>query len=243
LQLSVLTMITNAILSLGLISSLILAPLAVAQDLIPADKDVKDPSLLSIGPIGVRVKTDHIQPRHPRSESDRAIVQYVFENSLAEGKLEIGDIITGINGHPFQKNFTAKLAQEINKSEGTTGKISLNIQRDDKKINVPFQLKPIGSYSKKWPYECSKSSRILQDACDWLVAHQQDNGRFEKQNTTTFVLSSVSGLAMLGCDPKRYQKPLQKLVEFHLSYLKKHTNAEGHYENGSLTSFPGSRIS
>jgi len=214
--------------------SLAFSSLVFAEKLIPAGQDTKDPALFSIGPIGVRVKTDHLAPRHPRSESSSATVAYIFENSLADKKLRIGDLITGVNGESFENNLTAKLAEEIRKSEGGSGELILNIERKDKKKEILFKLKKIGAYSDEWPYECEKSSRILQDACDWLVEHQQSNGRLEEGGGNTFVLSSVGGLAMLGCDPERYRRPLKKLVEFHVDYLEDHTNSEGHYENGNL---------
>ena len=207
----------------------------VAQKLISPDEDTQDPMLLNIGPIGARVKTDHRVPKLPRSESSSATVEYIFENSLAEGKLEIGDVITGVNGKGFRNNFSAALAEAIDRGEGSKGKLTLNIKRENRKKKVTFRLKEIGRYSKKWPYKCEKSERILQDACDWLVAHQQPNGRLEKKaGGQVFVLSSAGGLAMLGCDPKRYRKPLKKLVDFEVNFLKKHVKADGHYENGKL---------
>ncbi len=215
----------------------------VAQTFIPPNKDTQDPLLLSIGPIGVRVKVDHRVPRVPRSESDSGTVEYIFENSLAEGKLQLGDVITGVNGKRFQKNFSAKLAKAIDRAEGGKGKLVLNIERQDQKKKITFKLEKIGRYSKRWPYRCDKSERILQDACDWLVAHQQPNGRLEKLETTAsgkekkepvFVLTSVGGLAMLGCDPKRYKEPLKKIADFEVNFLKQHVKADGHYKNGTL---------
>ena len=202
---------------LGALSSLLVAIAIVfalsssvtAQKFIPANKDTKEPLLLSIGPIGARVKVDHRVPKLPRSESSSATVEYIFENSLAQGKLEIGDVITGVNGKRFKNDFSAKLATAIDYAEGHTGKLILNIERDERTKKITFKLKKIGSYAKNWPTKCEKSERILQDACDWLVAHQQSNGRLERElknnrQGDVFVLSSVGGLAMLGCDPKRY---------------------------------------
>lgn len=211
------------------------SPLAVAQTFIPANKDTEDPSLLSIGPIGVRVKTDHVNPRQPRSESSSATVKYIFENSLADGKLKLDDVITGVNEEPFKENFSAKIAKAIDDAEGGTGELVLNIERDNSKLEIAFQLKTIGSYSATWPRDCKKSSQILQDACDWLVAHQQTNGRLEhSKRGSAFVLSSIGGLAMLGCDPKRYEKPIKAIVDFEVNLLTKRRGPEGHYQNGKL---------
>jgi len=124
-----------------------------AQKLIPPDEDVKDPLLLSLGPLGVRVETDHREERFPRSKSSSAIVRYIFTNSLAEGKLKLDDVIIGVNGTEFNKDFSSKLAEEINKSEGDKGELILNIKRNEEELDVHFKLKPIGSYGETWPYE------------------------------------------------------------------------------------------
>lgn len=212
-----------------------LSPTVAAQEYIPWNQDTKEPLLLNIGPIGVRVKTDHRVPRLPRSESNSGTVEYVFKNSPAEGRLQVGDLIIGVNGQPFNNDFSDKIAEAIDRGEGGSGEMVLQVERQNRKKNISFKLEKIGRYSAKWPSSCKKSARILRDACDWLVAHQQPNGRLEKaERGNVFVLSSVGGLAMLGCDLERYRKPLKKLVDFEVDFLKQHVNAEGHYENGRL---------
>ena len=214
---------------------LLLSPLAGKGQPIPADEDVKDPSLLSLGPIGVRVSMDHREDRQPRSKSNSATIRYIFTNSLAEKRLKIGDVIEGINGNTFNENFSAKVAEEIDKAEGEGGEITLQINREGTKIDIPLELDTIGSYSKTWPHQCEKSSQILYNACDWLVEHQQKNGRLEKnKGSPHFVLTSTAGLAMLGCDPKKYKRPLAKITTFLCDTLKENRDEEGHYHNGPL---------
>ncbi|MGJ8644696.1 MAG: DUF6288 domain-containing protein [Luteolibacter sp.] len=204
-----------------------------AQKNIPFDDDVEDPNLISLGPIGVRVKTDHREERHPRSKSDSGTVKHIFKNSLAENKLKLGDEIIGINGTKFRKNFTELLADEIDKAEGSEGILELAIQRDGKPMTVRIELERIGSYSKTWPYNCEKSAAILRKSCDWLVGQQQADGRFEIDDEH-FVLTSVAGLAMLGCDETKYREPISKTVEYLTNHLKEKTNSEGHFEDGIL---------
>lgn len=202
---------------------------------IPANKDVTDGSLLSLGPIGVRVKTDHLDDYRPKSKSSSGTVKYVFENSLAQDALQLGDVITGVNGVSFDKDFSDRIAEAIATAEAGDGELVLNLERSKEKMAVSLRLDKKGTYSQNWPYQCSKSSQILHDACDWLVAHQLESGRVEaKRAGTAFVLSSVSGLAMLGCDAEKYQEPIKKIVEFELEYLQDHVNQEGHYQNGKL---------
>ena len=121
-----------------------LSPSAVAQKFIPADKDTEEPLLLNLGPIGARVKTDHRVKKLPRSESSSATVEYIFENSLAEGKLQIGDVITGVNGRGFNNDFSATLAEAIDRSEGSNGELILNIKREKRKKKITFRLRKIG---------------------------------------------------------------------------------------------------
>ena len=64
------------------------------------------------------------------------------------------------------------------------------------------------------------------------MEHQQSSGRFE-EGGAEFVLTSLAGLAMLGCDPERYKKPLQKTVGFLTDQLKSKSN-KGVYQGGNL---------
>lgn len=206
-----------------------------AEKLIPADLDTQDSSLINLGPLGVRVKTDHREDRHPRSHSSSGVVSYIFENSLAERKLKIGDKIIGVNNQMFDKNFTHLFAKELDKAEGSTGLLKIHLIRNKKTITADFRLEKIGSYSETWPYDCAKSSRILRDACDWLVEHQQRSGRIEKSEAQPcFVLSSVTGLALLGCDEKDYRLPISKIAKFLVKHVKEKTNETGHFDGGTL---------
>lgn len=214
------------------------APLPVVKPplgYIPSDDDVDDPSLLNMGVLGARVKTDHLEERYPRSKSSSGTVAYIYKNSPAEQLLRLGDVVVGVEGQRFHKDFSARLAEAIGRAEAGEGKLDLLIERDGAAKTVTFQLKKMGQYSSTWPYECEKSQRILQDACDWLVAHQLPSGSLEKTDgDLTFVLSSVGGLAMLGCDADRYAEPLQRIVAFELNHLKSRTQSDGHYHAGIL---------
>ncbi|MDB9741641.1 DUF6288 domain-containing protein [Akkermansiaceae bacterium] len=208
---------------------------AQSDKIIPADIDTKDISLISLGPIGVRVKTDHQSGRVPRSESNSGIVMFTFENSPAENVLELGDEIVGINGKKFNKNFTALIAEEINLAEGSNGKLKLEILRDSKPRFVTLDIEPIGSYAPTWPKNCKKSQVILENACDWLVKHQHKNGRIEKnEGNACLVLTSASGLAMLGCDEKKYSRPVKKIASFLIEHIEQKTNKDGHFNGGTL---------
>jgi len=48
------------------------------------------------------------------------------------------------------------------------------------------------------------------------------------------VLTSVGGLAMLGCDEEKYREPLKKITNCLINQLENNKNAEGHYKKGIL---------
>ena len=208
---------------------------AQTANVIPADVDTKDDSLINLGPIGVRVKTDHRTDRFPRSESNSGEVKFIFQNSPAQKSLKIGDVIVGVNGKKFDKNFTELLAKEIDLTEGGNGKLVLQIKRGKNEKKVSIRLKRIGSYASSWPMDCKKSEAILENACDWLVAHQQKNGRIEKnRGNSSFVLTSVTGLALLGSGQKKYEQPIVKIAGFLVQHINKKKDKDGHYKAGAL---------
>ena len=207
----------------------------VASQIIPADQDTTDNSLIALGPLGFRVKTDQRDQGHPRSTSNSGTVQYIFQNSLAVGRVQIGDEIIGINGQTFNGNFTSLVSREIDKSEGSDGRVVLRVRRGSQIIDVTINIPIIGSYSSSWPYNDEKSAKILENACDWLVEHQQPSGKFERnQNSSDLVLSSASGLALLGADKEKYREPLERLAEGVTNHLEDRIDSNGHYRGGIL---------
>ena len=219
---------------------LLLSQLDAKKKMIPAYVDTDNVELINLGPIGVRVETDHREERMPRSNSNSGIVRYIFENSLAEGKLEIGDEIIGINRVKVDQNFTRLMSEQISKSEEGNGYLELHIKKEDKVETVKFKLDRMGAYSETWPRNCDKSAKILRNACDWLVEHQYESGRMERGykpergNKPCTVITSVTGLALLGCDKAEYRHPIAKIVNFLLKDLDARTGDDGHYDGGQL---------
>jgi hypothetical protein len=163
------------------------------------DKDVPG-YLINLGPTGARATL----------ESNSFTVKFVFEQSPAAGKLQIDDVITGINGKPFlvahrfghhltrMKDFPEigyegplmDFGNAIEESEGTDGRLTLQITRDGEEANVEIQLEPIGRFSETFPMECEKSALLARRAMDYLsenehIAGEQCHGM------------AMSGLALL----------------------------------------------
>lgn len=120
------------------------------------------------GPLGIRAA-----PFGPN-----IIVTDVDHGTPADGKLQIGDVIYGVNGTVFEDGpdvpYDAQyfvLADAITHSESAEGegKMVLSLRRGTKLMDVELQLKVMGTYSATTPYYCEKSQNIVEDAEAWFA--------------------------------------------------------------------------
>ncbi len=163
------------------------------------DKEVPG-YLINLGPTGARATM----------ESKSFTVKYLFEGSPAAGKLQLDDVITGVNGSPFAVEHTfghhmtrmkkfptvgyegplMDFGNAIEDAEGKDGKLVLSVNRKGKEIDVVIQLKAIGRFSDTYPYDCKKSVLLAKGATEYLT-------------TSTFInreqchAKCMSGLALL----------------------------------------------
>ena len=164
----------------------------------PLDKPLNDKYdgkcfFMNLGPTGIRARIDPEAPRQFK-------VMYVFQDdkSPARGKIEIGDMIIGANGREFQlaHGFHRKqpgargwqgppfeLAQAIEDSQGKDGRLDLIVlpggDAQAKKV-VSIQIKPVGRFSKTYPWNCPRSEKLRKDLCDFLIKNGI-NGRHHYQ--------------------------------------------------------------
>ena len=144
------------------------------------DKEVPG-YLINLGPTGARAIL----------ESKSFIVKYLFADSPADGLLELGDIITGVNGRPFEVAHTfghhmtrmkkfpdvgyegplMDFGNAIEECEGSDGKLTLAVTRGGTPIDVIVPLETIGTFSKSYPYNCEKSTLLAKRASDYLSGH------------------------------------------------------------------------
>lgn len=144
------------------------------------DKEVPG-YLINLGPTGARAIL----------ESKSLIVKYLFAGSPADGLLELDDVITGVNGRPFEVAHTfghhmtrmkqfpdigyegplMDFGNAIEESEGKDGKLTLSVTRNDKPIEVVILLEAIGTFSDTYPYQCKKSKILRDRASKYLSGH------------------------------------------------------------------------
>lgn len=144
------------------------------------DKEVPG-YLINLGPTGARATL----------ESKSFTVKYIFADSPAEGKLQLDDVVTGVNGRPFavphtfghhmtrMKKFPEigyegplmDFGNAIEESEGADGRLTLMVLRGGKAIEVVVELEAIGKFSETYPFKCKKSDLLAKRAADYLSGH------------------------------------------------------------------------
>jgi len=113
-------------------------------------------------------------------KGDRMIVRGVAPGTPADGNLLMHDIITGVNGVAFPegKDPRRALADGITESEthDSDGHLQLSVLREGQERSITLRLKVMGSYSEEWPFSCSKSRKILDEAAEYVAKWQHQNG-------------------------------------------------------------------
>lgn len=86
-------------------------------------------------------------------------------------KLKVGDVILGINGGQFSSDARIALGNAITEAEKTAnnGELRLTRWRSGTTSTVTINLAVKGSYSALSPVSCSKSTVLMQDACQYIV--------------------------------------------------------------------------
>jgi Family of unknown function (DUF6288) len=186
----------------------------------------------NLGLTGMRVELVAERPQ-------ALLVRYVFADSPAAGKVEIGDWIVGVEGQKFAiphrngygmdkfgadgpiADFARALeacqtksgskAKDGSESKAGSGKLPLLISRDGKESKVQLKIgKKYGAYSSSFPTDCKKSDRILEELLDYLVAQQNENGSWGSPPHDTF-----APLALMSSKKKSHRQALLKNVRMH----------------------------
>jgi len=144
------------------------------------DKEVPG-YLINLGPTGARGTL----------ESKSFTVKYVFKGSPADGVLLLDDVITGVNGKPFEiehrfghhltrmKEFPEigyegpmmDFGNAIEDAEGKDGNLTLSITRAGKPMDMVVKLVAIGRFSETYPKNCEKSALLAKRAMEYLSGH------------------------------------------------------------------------
>jgi len=108
------------------------------------------------------------------------VVRYLFKGAPGDGRLRLGDVITGAFGKPFSSHTFGgephgyegpilDLGDAIERAEGRDGRLLLNVMRGSETLEVAVPLEPIGSFAPTFPVGCRKSELLRSRALKYLA--------------------------------------------------------------------------
>lgn len=110
------------------------------------------------------------------SDARQIAVTKVQKGSPADGILEVGDVILGVNGKLFASDPRTEFGQALTIAESDAGKGNLSLTRWRNGVTEAIQihLPILGTYSPTAPYDCPKSTRVLDMGCKALAARMAE---------------------------------------------------------------------
>jgi hypothetical protein len=145
---------------------------------------------------------DSVQGR-TTTASRQILVTHVGAKSPAEGVMEVDDVILGAGGKLFSDDARKSFALAIQgaEKEANGGILKLTRWRAGQTEEVQLKLRVMGTYSDTAPYNCPKSRRTFDEACQVL----------EKEPLNQDWAGAVNGLALLATGNPDY---LPRVREF-----------------------------
>lgn len=123
------------------------------------------------------------------------VVTKVEPQSPAAGVLAVHDVILGVGGKRFSYDPRTELGKALTEAEqdANGGRLQLIRWRAGKTESIILKLPVLGNYSPTAPYDCPKSTRILEQGCRRLAA-KIDSGS-ESEEPITRCLNALALLA------------------------------------------------
>ncbi len=179
----------------------------------------------NLGRTGLRVELVADAPTH-------LVVRYVFADSAAAGRVEIGDHIVGVNGKRFAMPHRNGYGMEVFGPQGPLldfaialeacqgksgeGGLELMLERQGKSRSAALSVGTrYGEFATSYPAECAKSERILAELLEHLLSAQRDDGSFWDPVVDTF-----APLALLASGKREHLAAVERNARFHARTTK-----------------------
>lgn len=122
----------------------------------------------TMGPTGLWGQVYSRNMKHGASRDARQfLVTQVETGSPGEGKIQVGDVVLGTDGRNFDRDARKLLGAAIQKAEESDGKLSLKIWREGRTFDQTLQLKVMGAFDPKNPFNCAYTEGVI----DQMAAH------------------------------------------------------------------------
>ena len=147
------------------------------------------------------------------TDARQIAVTRVTAGSPADGIMQVGDVILGVNGKPFAYDPRTEMGKALTTAEEKSGKLRLTRWRAGKTEEVALSLAVLGSYSATAPYDCPKSKRIVALSSKALAASLEKNG-----GSGDPIVRSLNALGLLATGDPAFLPLIKKEVEWAANY-------------------------
>jgi len=138
------------------------------------------------------------------TEARQILITEVAKGSPADGVLQKGDVLVGLNGKPFDGDARLRFARAVTEAEKEEqgGLLRLLRWREGRTEKVELKLALLGSYSATAPYDCPKSKRILELGCQAIA---KQGWKDKRGNIQVSIPNDLNALALLASGREEYR--------------------------------------
>lgn len=139
-----------------------------------------------LGPTGAKGWM-HTASNFMTTDARQILVTEIATDSPADGVLQVGDVILGVNGRRFESDARRAFGHAILNAERTENRGVLKLlrwrvsegsqPRTGTEETVELKLNVMGTYSDTSPWNCPRTQRILDDAVK-VIVEEKRFGRF-----------------------------------------------------------------
>lgn len=149
------------------------------------------------------------------TDARQIVVTQVAPGSPADRIIQVGDVILGVAGKAFSRDPRAEFGKALTvaESESGAGKLSVTRWRGGNTEEVVIPLPVLGTYSATAPFDCQKSSRIIEISGKALAASMENGG-----GRGDPIVRSLNGLGLLATGNPEFLPVIKKEIEWAANY-------------------------
>ncbi len=140
-------------------------------------------------------------------------ISEVTAGTPAEGKLVVGDLITGLDGKTFESDARVAFAKAptFAESEAGRGRLSVVRDRNGQRSNVVLNVPVMGTYRSTAPYGCPKSTKIFDEGCE-KIAEVMDVSKIRASGSFQRMDPFLNLMALLANGDQKFRVLLDEYV-------------------------------
>ncbi|MFC4992369.1 DUF6288 domain-containing protein [Rubritalea tangerina] len=184
----------------------------------------------NLGPTGILARRDPKEQEYTVTE--------VLGGSPAEGKVQVGDVISGVFGQRFSEIEGPEVAKArfpnpqmgmaIERAESVEdGQLNLMVERNGGEIEISLQLERLGAFGDGFPMRSAKADFLAEMHAQILAAQQNSDGSWgsgfsdDKKQVGKLLPTCMGGLALLSTGEEKYREAIDRCYEWVLGQYPK----------------------